>query len=786
MHELFQTIPDLQPFADEISALPADTQNTLKQIILILQNQINYHSYEYERIKNQNQKINEKCNKLKGENLEMRIKLENFEKSEMKTLKEQTISNNHFLTDQITENNILIQYYDHNTEKTTDNHHYEPDSSIETIDTYTIGSQTKKYNDLVHSKKRDDSSFTENDARSTNIYNPQSVIVNLENTISDLIETNNSLKVENSRLSKEINYILESDKDNPHVISKYLKDYFEVVDLLKNNCKISEKLKIENIKLKGKLEIQNFKEKNLQKEIEEKCSKIKSSYSELKIIKNEMKKELEKILDENDKNKVKNEENMSKIHFIEIENYHLKFKNKILSDLEKTLDNKNLEIQLLNHKIENVQDELYRFKELIKEKEKIINNIILNEPMKLTIVEYQRIMRNVRNKIFNLKESIRNVMDQIIIVRNMYIFENEKLKSYEREISLLTEQIKKIKQVNGEVESFLKLKNDKICELVKEREELKNKIMNFTKEMEHVNYEKESLRQEMCKLQINHQNSFAENQPELYRLIELERNELKNEIEKQKMKINQLEQYKYIDIEELKTNYDRIENQNIELKNKMEQMNNKYEKLQNTNNYVQLEYENLEKKNLNALNQIKFLQSEIQKNNNTLLHTRSNLASQDDKDYNQEKEIQNNQSQNEVVELQRSNENLKSTIRNMQFEYKKKENEFAKYKKESEAYINEQNIKNRSVEQLNNVPLNTSDIQIYTSQLISLIESFLNIKLENYQQLIDKIKEILNTNSQLEEEIKYKEKSIHNLRNVVIKLKNVNDKLVNESSITSR
>lgn len=410
-----------------------------------------------------------------------------------------------------------------------------------------------------------------------------------------------NLKQENMRLSRELNYVLSSGKKSNTGL--YIKNYYEIVDLLRD--KLEENVRLKNNSFLMSMKLQNiekcmvsFIKNNIIQIIRETMSvynrnlvffftenqKLVIQSSNLKMIEKEYQNAQNEII--LCKQIKKDNERLEK------ELKTLSLKNVLINSLEKRIGSKSSDITVLEARNKILSDEITRLLGILTEKERIISNMVIETPIKNRILELEELKKDTeKNKIEqkrtdNYKSDVlrqlklfykdlkSKIIEEMMAIENIILFYKGKKdnqielleKKYKRDISSIKEEMQQLSVLLDSHRKRASQKDTQVSNLINELQSLKTENTGLSNKIEKINEENKflitqnkTLTDKLDKLKKE------ELSPDLHSLIELERRELEEQLHFYKNKYEEHESDQYIDSRTIKEQNDKLSKENANL-----------------------------------------------------------------------------------------------------------------------------------------------------------------------------------------------------------------------------
>ncbi|KRH93588.1 hypothetical protein M153_739000405 [Pseudoloma neurophilia] len=480
---------------------------------------------------------------------------------------------------------------------------------------------TQKFIDLVKKEQ----SFVQE------VSNSSFVNATSYSNVLELEEKLFKVKQENARLSRELNYMLSSSKVGD--VDGYIKNYYEIVDLLK------EKL-TENSLLKNNMFMLTMKLENIEKAL---TSFIKTTVSD--IIKETLSTyrdnlvyfftEVQKLEIENSNLKIieiEYQKAMTDIFYskqLKQENDNLKnelktltIKNSLINSLENRITAKNNDIIVLESRNQILREETTRLLGLLTEKERIISNMVIEDPIKNRIVELESLRKEFSEKEIAQKEKNSQRREIFTMLKQFY----EQTKFEILDLIMIIKDIFQFYQVKkqNELKNFIKKHTDQINIILREKTELLNilethrdqsaekdqKITKLMTELQNLQTNSAALKHKMDKkseqlniLETENKNLTSrleklkkDSTPsDLHSLLELERKETEQQLQFYKNKCEEYEIEKFTDIKAIKEQNQRLTQEKEEISEEFQLLKEKNYRLEEYANNLFTNHENIQK-----------------------------------------------------------------------------------------------------------------------------------------------------------------------------------------------
>ncbi|ELA47817.1 hypothetical protein VCUG_00659 [Vavraia culicis subsp. floridensis] len=605
MYDLYTNFPELSSFKPEIEGLSSSVRDIIKKIVLAVNRRANYYHFNYEKVKEENGNLWKKINELKKENIKLISRLEAYKNDNNDDLGVEHISManvdgaalfggekmddyqragnfqsevhiNGESNEKRNSGAIVIDSRDDGDEK-NGNEKMEDAFGVN----FTNIDENKKdggstlrdkrvsvgeSNDSIHNKSMEnnflDSHASQDDGSfNTSFFSNPLTIINLQNTIYQLNKENILLKDKNERLSKEISFVLDDGATNRtgRTVDTYVNDYYDVIGLLKNMCRLNDSLKNENVRLEASLIFERKEREKLVSEYKSAISgqldRLKRENTELRIADERLGSELTSVMDKCKLLERSNEEYFSRCKFMEVENYDLKFKNSIYEGLERKLEDKNFELRTYEYKLKEKEKENERLGEMLKDREDKIHSMLVKKPFRQIFLDYKQIFYQLREVIHGM--ITRTVEVEALVQKLSKVSKTEiaNIRSVAdaRERMAVTcrdeanESLKKVEQVN----EMLHQSNERMRVMTDEIENLKKDEASAINKLNEIQEENADLKNKIDVLLVQKNTFIQNNQGQIVKLLEIERKENEKELQKYKKMVADVDLGKVMDVKTL-------------------------------------------------------------------------------------------------------------------------------------------------------------------------------------------------------------------------------------------
>lgn len=549
MYDFYDKFPELLAFKPEISKFSPVVQDVVGRIILILHKRIEFFQINYESVKKENEELWNKINIIEKNQMEAELRKSAsydgylFNNSGIDTQEisdaEYKSEKDYFNDGKTKMNRAMLNQNDQDVQDHANKKIKTDNKVLSTHNTnafsYEISNDDKVSEVQLGAKNRD---------ACRNVGDHLTDTLSLQNAIYRLNRENIILKEKNEQLSREMSFILD-DCGEEHVrppVRKYINDYYDLVKLLKNACRLNSTIRDENTRLKAALQIERTeKERKIgqfKESIVEKTCNLKKENTELKIVNKQFGDEIVSIKNKYKQLEKNNHEYMSKCKLLEIENYDLNFRINIYMGLERKLDEKNAEIKINEFKVNEKELEIARLREDLRDSENKIHDLIVKRPMKQTLLEYRHTIKETRVLLAALKKKVKNILEisKTADETAVCIFKNyeEIINDRKMQISTFNDEIAFLKERMQNHSMLMHKKNETIENMANEAERMKNEREEALNKLTTVCNEYKNLQQTINRLIEEKNTAIKGSHRDVWKLLEIERDENRNELEKYK------------------------------------------------------------------------------------------------------------------------------------------------------------------------------------------------------------------------------------------------------------
>ncbi|ELQ75294.1 hypothetical protein THOM_1791 [Trachipleistophora hominis] len=624
MYDLYANFPELLSFKPEIEGLSSSARDMIKKVVLTVHRRTNYYHFNYEKVKEENRNLWIQINNLKNENIRLLSKIEAVKRDGSAGLddKHGDIRNEDAVAvpcgNGKTGNDRNAEYftdeeciYDKGQDRvmivTNDN---EQDGNIEVKD--VLGAQADntcrskrneqgvstnkrvsigESNDSIHNKSIEnnflDSRASQDEGSfNTSFFSNPLTVINLQNTIYQLNRENNLLKEKNERLCREISFVLDDGMVNraKKTVDQYVNDYYDVVGLLKNMCRLNDSLKNENIKVKASLILERKDRENMvsehKKTLSEQIARLTRENTELVIVNERLSNELASAMDRCKLFERSNEECLNKCRFMEVENYDLKFKNNIYEGLERKLDEKNFELQTYEYRLGEKDKEIERLRERLKDKDDKIHSMLVKKPFRQVVLDYKQVFGELRENARGMTIKIREILALVEKMDEMSKTERANMRSIAESKEKLAAMYKdKADESLNRMERSdeqLRRCNERIRIMTVEIENLKKDEADAINKLNEVHEENANLKTKIDGLLVQKNTFVKNNQSQIMKLLEIERRENEKELQKYKKIAEDVDLGKIVNVKTLMKQLEESKNAVSSLENEKKNVNERF------------------------------------------------------------------------------------------------------------------------------------------------------------------------------------------------------------------